>query len=208
MLCGFIMAMALYPDAQKKAQAELDAIVGPTRLPNLDDLDKLPYINAVIKETLRWHAPTPLGLPHVTTMDDEYSGYLIPKGSVVLVNLWYEFGGEQVGNMRVDEVCRSIFHNDMTYPEPDKFMPERFLQNGKLKRSTPEDPARIGFGFGRRCVDCKSRGVWRADSLRHIILGFALGDTLRSQWYSYLSRTFSTSSTSILRLTTMASQYR
>ena len=82
------MAMALHQDAQKKAQAELDVVVGPDRLPDLNDMDKLPYINAIIKESLRWHVPTPLGLPHVTTSDDEYDGYLIPKGSIVLVNLW------------------------------------------------------------------------------------------------------------------------
>lgn len=82
------MAMALHQDAQKKAQAELDVVVGPDRLPDLNDMDKLPYIIAIIKESLRWHVPTPLGLPHVTTSDDEYDGYLIPKGSIVLVNLW------------------------------------------------------------------------------------------------------------------------
>ncbi|PIL22725.1 cytochrome P450 [Ganoderma sinense ZZ0214-1] len=152
-LCGFIVAMALHPEAQKKAQAELDTVVGPNRLPELDDMDKLPYVNAVIKENLRWHTPTPLGLPHVTTLDDEYSGYMIPKGSVVLVNLW------------------SIFHDEKNYPEPDKFMPERFLQDGNLKPSdTVEDPSRIAFGFGRRI--CPGRHL--AESMVFIFVSYIL----------------------------------
>ena len=94
MLDGFIVAMALYPEAQKQAQTELDTVVGPNRLPELGDMDKLPYVNAVIKESFRWHVPTPLGLPHTTTLDDEYSGYMVPKGSVVLVNFWYDLEWE------------------------------------------------------------------------------------------------------------------
>ena len=53
--------MALYPEVQKKAQAEIDAVVGPDRLPEFEDRPSLPYINAVIKELLRWHLVTPLG---------------------------------------------------------------------------------------------------------------------------------------------------
>ena len=88
-LCGFFLAMSLYPEVQRKAQAELDAVVGPGRFPEPEDLDQLPYVSAVIKEALRWHHPAPLGLPHVSTADDEFSGYFIPKGSVVIVNVWY-----------------------------------------------------------------------------------------------------------------------
>jgi len=53
--------MAKYPEAQKKAQAELDAVVGPHRLPELSDRPSLHYVNALIKETLRWQLVTPLG---------------------------------------------------------------------------------------------------------------------------------------------------
>ena len=53
--------MAMYPDVQKKAQAEIDAVVGRDRLPDIDDLDSLPFINAVVKETLRWQPVTPMG---------------------------------------------------------------------------------------------------------------------------------------------------
>jgi cytochrome P450 len=53
--------MGMYPDIQKKAQAELDAVVGRCIFPEYDILDPLPYINAMIKETLRWQPVTPIG---------------------------------------------------------------------------------------------------------------------------------------------------
>ena len=53
--------MALYPEAQRKAQAEIDAVVGPHRLPDFDDRLSLPYINAIVKESMRWHVIFPLG---------------------------------------------------------------------------------------------------------------------------------------------------
>jgi cytochrome P450 len=53
--------MTLFPDVQKKAQAELDAVVGPDRLPSFADQDCLPYVGALVKEALRWHAVIPTG---------------------------------------------------------------------------------------------------------------------------------------------------
>ena len=58
---ALFLAMALYPKVQKKAQSEIDAVVGPDRLPNFEDRPSLPYINAVLKEVMRWHLVTPLG---------------------------------------------------------------------------------------------------------------------------------------------------
>ena len=97
------LAMALYPEVQKKAQAEIDTVVGQNRLPDFEDRPSLPYINAVVKESLRWHLVVPLGepcfiimitiiltssegVPHMATNDDEYNGYYIPKGTVVIGN--------------------------------------------------------------------------------------------------------------------------
>ena len=58
---ALFLAMALYPDVQRKAQAEIDAVIGPNRLPDFEDRPSLPYINAVVKEVMRWHSVIPLG---------------------------------------------------------------------------------------------------------------------------------------------------
>lgn len=81
--------MALYPEAQRKAQEEIDRILGPNRLPTLDDRHKLPYIDAMVKETFRWHPVGPMGVPYSVTEDEVYAGYLIPKGALILPNIWY-----------------------------------------------------------------------------------------------------------------------
>ena len=80
--------MALHPAAQARAQAELDAVIGPDRLPSLADRARLPYVEAVLKECLRWHPILPLALPHMSIAEDEYRGWRIPKGTVVLANSW------------------------------------------------------------------------------------------------------------------------
>lgn len=76
--------MALYPEVQKKAQAELDRVVGSTRLPEFSDLDRMPYIQAVRLETLRWLPLVPFSIPHATSESDVYEGYYIPKGALVI----------------------------------------------------------------------------------------------------------------------------
>ena len=99
------LAVALYPEVRKKAQAEIDTVVGPNRLPNFHDRPSLPYINAVVKELSRWNLVTPLGwpfvviivttmltssegFPHMSTNDDEYNGFYIPKGSIMIGSAW------------------------------------------------------------------------------------------------------------------------
>ena len=84
----FFVAMSLYPDVQKKAQAELDAVVGPHRLPEFGDRESLPYICALVKELLRWHVVTPICVPHRVVADDEYNGYHIPAHSTIIGNTW------------------------------------------------------------------------------------------------------------------------
>ena len=81
--------MTLHPEVQKKAQAELDDVVGSHRLPGFEDRDALVYINAIVKEALRWHVVFPLSLPHRTIEDDILDGYFIPAGSLVMPNTWY-----------------------------------------------------------------------------------------------------------------------
>ncbi len=84
----FFMAMAVNPDVQKKAQAELDAVVGPDRLPDHSDRADLPYINALVKEALRWAPVLPFSIPHGATEDIEYDGYFIPAGTILIPNTW------------------------------------------------------------------------------------------------------------------------
>ncbi|KAG1753720.1 cytochrome P450 [Suillus paluster] len=83
------LAMTISPDVQKKAQVEIDAVVGPDRLPSFADRDSLPYIEALVKEVLRWNAVAPNGGPRRVTEDDIHDGYYIPKGSLVMPNVWF-----------------------------------------------------------------------------------------------------------------------
>ncbi|KAI0747137.1 cytochrome P450 [Daedaleopsis nitida] len=135
-MTAFILAMTLWPDIQARAQAELDSVLGPscTRLPTFSDRARLPYVNAIVLEVLRWNPAVPLGLAHRVTQDDAYRGYSIPKGTVVWANIW------------------SLLHDPAVFPEPDRFRPERYLTDGGMLRELErhEDPAVIGFGFGRR----------------------------------------------------------
>ncbi|CAL1703205.1 unnamed protein product [Somion occarium] len=137
----FFYAMLTHPDVQKKAQAELDRVVGPSRLPITSDLPNLPYVEAILKELLRWRPVTPLALPHYTATSDEYRGYYIPKGSIVLANVW------------------QILRNPLRYPCPDQFRPERFLKSDGSLNPDISDPSIACFGFGRRICPGSSFGV-------------------------------------------------
>ena len=58
----FLVAMMIYPDVQKRGQAELDSVIGRERLPTFDDRPRLPFVDAVYKEVLRWHPVAPVGV--------------------------------------------------------------------------------------------------------------------------------------------------
>ena len=149
-MVAFFAAISRHPDIQYKARTELDRVVGPDRLPTLADRPALPYVNAIMKETMRWHVPAPLILPHFATEDDEYDGYLIPQGSTILVNVWYDTIQLPLGSLLdADYAVRSMLHDPQRYPQPNEFIPERFLDNGKLDLSSG-DPGLMAFGFGRR----------------------------------------------------------
>lgn len=87
---AFYLAMTLHPEIQRRAQAELDRVLGGRRLPNLHDRQAgaLPYIDSLVKELTRWAPVLPAGIPHVLRQEDEYRGWRIPKGSYVIANLW------------------------------------------------------------------------------------------------------------------------
>jgi cytochrome P450 len=88
-LYGFIQALLIWPEVQKKVQDEIDQVVGHDRLPTIDDYTKLPYVRCCIKESLRWMPTVILGVPHAVTKDDVYNGYIIPKGTTIINNVWY-----------------------------------------------------------------------------------------------------------------------
>jgi cytochrome P450 len=137
-LYGFIQALLLYPHVQARGHAELDSVIGPNRLPTLEDMPNLPYVRACVKETLRWHPAAILGaFPHATTEDDVYNGYRIPAGAIILMNTW------------------SIHRDPNRYPDPSTFNPERFLGDTlwSAESASSMDVSKrdhFGFGAGRR----------------------------------------------------------
>jgi hypothetical protein len=101
----FFLALTLFPHVQRRAQAELDAVVGRDRLPTFDDRPRLPYIEALCKELMRWQVVSPTGtiwsllwldnwndeqwltgVPHLSSTDDVYRGYFIPEGQIDFSN--------------------------------------------------------------------------------------------------------------------------
>ncbi|KAF4999974.1 hypothetical protein FGRMN_2116 [Fusarium graminum] len=86
-LACFFLAMMIYPEVQRKAQEEIDRVIGDKRLPTMSDRSSMPYLDAMVKEVLRWHPIAPMGLPHTCSEDDIYEGYSIPKGSMVICNV-------------------------------------------------------------------------------------------------------------------------
>ena len=131
--------MIAFPYTQRKAQAELDTVVGRDRMPTLADAPSLPYVGAVIKETLRWRPVLPLGVPHAATEDDWYEGMFIPRGTMCLVN---------VGLCNLDP---AVYGDDAAL-----FDPSRHLNpDGRLAPSPPDtqDEGHIVYGFGKRiCI--------------------------------------------------------
>ena len=86
----FLLAMLLYPDARRAAQAELDGVLGagPGRLPTLGDRGALPLVTSAVWEAQRWNPVAPLASPHATVREDVYGGWRIPRGTTVLPNVW------------------------------------------------------------------------------------------------------------------------
>ncbi|KAG8157595.1 hypothetical protein KVR01_012637 [Diaporthe batatas] len=80
-LNNWMLAMTCFPEALKKAQAEVDSVVGSERLPTFSDEPNLPYVRAMIKEVMRWRPVNKFGMFHATSEDDWYEGYFIPKGT-------------------------------------------------------------------------------------------------------------------------------
>ncbi|KAF8639642.1 hypothetical protein AX17_000907 [Amanita inopinata Kibby_2008] len=127
---SFFLAMTLYPEVAKKAQEEIDSVVGHDRLPTYADREFLPYVDALVKEVFRWNTVVPMAVPHRAMQDDIHDGYFIPKGSLVIPNIW------------------KLTHDPKVYAYPFEFRPERYIAT-ETKPAEP-DPRQICFGFGRR----------------------------------------------------------
>ncbi|EYE91096.1 cytochrome P450 [Aspergillus ruber CBS 135680] len=119
-----IKAIVLHPKCMESAQNELDRVVGSDRLPSAEDRPRLPYVNAMIEEAMRWQPPAPFALPHANTEDDEYMGYHIPKGTMIIPNIWV------------------MAFNPQEFPNPYQYKPERWLEGPSVQHNS--------FGFGRR----------------------------------------------------------
>ncbi|KAJ1296695.1 hypothetical protein BS78_01G321800 [Paspalum vaginatum] len=141
-LLEWVMArMVLHPDIQRKAQAELDAVVGRGgRAVSDADVARLPYLQCIVKETLRAHPPGPLlSWARLAVHDAVVGGHLVPAGTTAMVNMW------------------AIAHDPAVWPEPSAFRPERFQE---------EDVSVLGgdlrlapFGAGRRVCPGKTMAL-------------------------------------------------
>ncbi|KAH7133926.1 cytochrome P450 [Dactylonectria macrodidyma] len=137
-LYAFVQAMLLYPEVQRKAQGEVDKVVGSSRMPTMEDESSLQTVRACMKETLRWMPTTILGaVPHAVTEDDTYNGYIIPKGAGVLNNVW------------------AIHMDPKRHHNPRQFNPERYcddqqsLADAAANRNASQRD-QFTFGAGRR----------------------------------------------------------
>ncbi|KAI1496915.1 cytochrome P450 [Biscogniauxia marginata] len=133
-LLSFLLAALEYPAEFKKAQMEVDEVCGASRSPTTDDIDRLPFIRAIMDETLRWRPVAAGGVAHMLTQDDTYQGYFLPKGTIFFANTW------------------AIHRDETEYEQPDEFMPDRFLNNRFGTRypvaESMDDHRRVSYGFG------------------------------------------------------------
>jgi cytochrome P450 len=125
------------PDCIRQAHEEIDRVVGQDRTPSFDDEPDLPFTRGIIKETLRMRPINKFGNNHCNTEDDWYNGYFIPKGTIVMANWWY------------------IHYDAKYYPEPETFLPERWLDyphSAARAAALPDGTQRdhLTYGGGRR----------------------------------------------------------
>ncbi|KAH9058308.1 cytochrome P450 [Lactarius vividus] len=129
------LAMIAHPEVQKRAHIELDTVVGRSRAPTFSDAPNLPYIQAIVKEVLRWRPAIPFSLPHFTMQDDWYNGMFIPKGTICLPNIM--------------QCNRDPYYGD----DAASFRPERFLgAHGEILPGPAEthEEGHSTYGFGKR----------------------------------------------------------
>ncbi|KAI3408931.1 uncharacterized protein J3R85_019939 [Psidium guajava] len=116
----------------RRAQEEIDLRVGKDRWAQDSDIESMPYLQAIVKETLRLYPPGPLSVPHEAREDCTVTGYLIPKGTRIFVNVW------------------KLHRDPRFWSDPEKFLPERFLTNHSGVDASGQHFEFIPFGSGRR----------------------------------------------------------
>nr|WJZ49105.1 cytochrome P450 [Isodon lophanthoides var. gerardianus] len=136
--------LVINPDKMAKVKDEMKSVVGDRELVHESEMEKLPYLQAVIKEVFRLHPPGPLLLPRKAESDQEVNGYLIPKGTQILVNVW------------------AMGRDPSIWKNPESFEPERFLDQNKDFKG--QDFELIPFGSGRRICP----GLPLADRILHM----------------------------------------
>ncbi|KAI8019734.1 Cytochrome P450 78A5 [Camellia lanceoleosa] len=135
-----IARMVLHPDIQSKLQFEIDSVLGKTRSVSDSDLPNLPYLQAVVKETLRMHPPGPLlSWARLAIHDTHIGDHFIPGGTTAMVNMW------------------AITHNEQVWSEPNEFKPDRFLEDDVAIMGS--DLRLAPFGSGRRVCPGKAMGL-------------------------------------------------
>ncbi|RZC85881.1 hypothetical protein C5167_026542 [Papaver somniferum] len=138
------------PEVMRKAKDEIAQVVGYNRRIEESDIESLPYLSAVIKETFRLHPPAPLLIPRTTVEDTEFMGYIIPKDTAVLVNFW------------------GIGRDSALWDDPLSFNPDRFLGNTTDYRG--QHSQFLPFGAGRRMCP----GLPLIHQILHIVVGSLL----------------------------------
>lgn len=130
------------PKILKRAHDEMDQVIGRNRRLEESDIPKLPYLQAICKETFRKHPSTPLNLPRISTQACEVNGYYIPKNTRLSVNIW------------------AIGRDPDVWESPLDFTPERFLTE-KYAKIDPRgnDFELIPFGAGRRICAGTRMGI-------------------------------------------------
>ncbi|KAF8531385.1 cytochrome P450, partial [Gautieria morchelliformis] len=145
----------------RKAQRELDEVIGADRLPTFEDRDSLPYMNAICKEIQRWHPVVPLGIAHGVTQDNVYNKRKCGHRKCMVES---PFLCVQIADTHKSLFEREMLHDKNMYgPNTEHFEPERFLRPGV------RDPS-ASFGFGRRI--CPSRHL--ADNTIYLAACFIL----------------------------------
>ncbi|KAI0260135.1 cytochrome P450 [Gloeopeniophorella convolvens] len=133
-LLWWLLTMIAHPDVQARAHAELDEVVGRARPPTFADLPSLPYVRAIVKETLRWRLVMPFGVPHVAAQDDWYDGAFIPAGTICCANV------------RMLNFDPAVFGADAALFDPARHLDGRVRLEGR-------EEGHMTYGFGRRiCV--------------------------------------------------------